>query len=241
MECIEVVKAIAEVGVLVVCAAMVITIFWLNYKRNNDKEDKKDDKLDEIMKRVQEQNDLLVKEIISGITGHTLSNEENSMLTQVEDKINEYLKIVQQETNATRVCLIRYHNGNRGMDGLSFLKMSMTNEYVKIGIKPIMSEFQNYFRSFLPHWTYELNKFGKCYIDDIEDIKETDANSYEYFTARGVEAKYGIAIKNSIGHAIGFICLEFLNKNDVDKKQVEKSLIDKQIKIETLLNLKPEN
>ena len=151
MEWLDVVKVIAEVGILIVCSAMVVTIFWLNYKRNNSKEDKKDDKLEEIMDKIQQQNDLLVKQIINGIVGHNLSTEENAILTHVEDQINDYLKDVQLKTNATRVCLVRYHNGTKGMDGLSFLKMSMTNEYVKIGIKPIMSEFQNYFRSFLPH------------------------------------------------------------------------------------------
>ena len=238
MEWIEVAKTIAELGIMIVCSALVITIFWLKYKRNNNKEDKKDDKIDDIVNRIQEQNDLLVNEIIKGVTGHTLSNEENNMLTQVEIEINECLKRVQQKTNASRVSLIRYHNGNKGMDGLSFLKMSMTNECVKIGIQPIMQEFQNYFRSFLPYWIHQLDEKGKCYIDDIEDIKDIDANSYEYFRNRGVQAKYGIAVKNSEAYSIGFICIEYLDKNDVNKEQIEKCLLDKQIKIGTLLNLK---
>lgn len=238
MEWIEVAKTIAELGIMIVCSALVITIFWLNYKRNNNKEDKKDDKIDNIVNKIQEQNDMLVNEIIKGVVGHTLSNEENNMLTQVEIQINDCLKRVQQKTNASRVSLIRYHNGNKGMDGLSFLKMSMTNECVKIGIQPIMQEFQNYFRSFLPYWIHQLDEKGKCYIDDIEDIKDIDTNSYEYFKNRGVQAKYGIAVKNTEGYSIGFICIEYLDKNDVNKEQIEKCLLDKQIKIGTLLNLK---
>ena len=190
------------------------------------------------MNKIQEQNDMLVNQIIKGVTGHTLSSEENTVLTQVELQINDCLKRVQQKTNASRVSLVRYHNGNKGMDGLSFLKMSMTNECVKIGIQPIMQEFQNYFRSFLPYWIHQLDKTGKCYIDDIEDIKDIDTNSYEYLKTRGVQAKYGIAVKNSEGYSIGFICIEYLDKNDVNKEQIEKCLLDKQIKIGTLLNLK---
>ena len=101
-----------------------------------------------------------------------------------------------------------------------------------------MQEFQNYFRSFLPYWIHQLDEKGKCYIDDIEDIKNIDANSYEYFKNRGVQAKYGIAVKNAEGYSIGFICIEYLDKNDVNKEQIEKCLLDKQIKIGTLLNLK---
>ena len=156
MEWIEVAKTIAELGIMVVCSALVVTIFWLNYKRSNNKDDKKDDKIDDIMNKIQEQNDMLVNQIIKGVTGHTLSSEENTVLTQVELQINDCLKRVQQKTNASRVSLVRYHNGNKGMDGLSFLKMSMTNECVKIGIQPIMQEFQNYFRSFLPYWIHQF-------------------------------------------------------------------------------------
>ena len=186
MEWIEVAKTIAELGIMIVCSALVVTIFWLNYKRGNNKDDKKDDKIDDIMNKIQEQNDMLVNQIIKGVTGHTLSSEENAVLTQVELQINDCLKRVQQKTNASRVSLVRYHNGNKGMDGLSFLKMSMTNECVKIGIQPIMQEFQNYFRSFLPYWIHQLDQTGKCYIDDIEDIKDIDTNSYEYLKTRGV-------------------------------------------------------
>ena len=127
MEWIEVAKTIAELGIMIVCSALVVTIFWLNYKRSNNKDDKKDDKIDDIMNKIQEQNDMLVNQIIKGVTGHTLSSEENTVLTQVELQINDCLKRVQQKTNASRVSLVRYHNGNKGMDGLSFLKMSMTN------------------------------------------------------------------------------------------------------------------
>lgn len=238
MEWIEVAKTISELGIMVVCSALVVTIFWLNYKRSNNKDDKKDDKIDDIMNKIQEQNDMLVNQIIKGVTGHTLSSEENTVLTQVELQINDCLKRVQQKTNASRVSLIRYHNGNKGMDGLSFLKMSMTNECVKIGIQPIMQEFQNYFRSFLPYWIHQLDKTGKCYIDDIEDIKEIDTNSYEYFKNRGVQAKYGISIKNKEDCPIGFMCIEYFDKKDINKEQVEKCLLDKQIKIGTLLDLK---
>lgn len=251
MDWLEVAKVVTELGIMVICSAMVVTIFWLNYKRSNSKDDNKDDKLDqitkkfqqqndEIMDKIQKQNDLLINEIIRGVTGHTLSNEENNALAQIEVQINDCLKRAQQKTNASRVYLVRYHNGNRGMDGLSFLKMSMTNESVKVGIQPTMQDFQNYFRSFLPYWVQELDEKGKCYINNIDDIKNIDNNSYEYFKNRGVQAEYGISVKNLDGCPIGFICIEYLDKSSINRDQVEKCLLDKQIKIGTLLNLKSE-
>ena len=102
MDWLEVAKVVTELGIMVICSAMVVTIFWLNYKRSNSK-DNKDDKLDqitkklqqqndEIMDKIQKQNDLLINEIIRGVTGHTLSNEENNALAQIEVQINDCLK-----------------------------------------------------------------------------------------------------------------------------------------------------
>lgn len=237
VEWLEVAKAISELGILVVCAALVVVMFWLNYKRNNKKEDDKDTKLNELMDKVQKQNDMLVQQIVSGVVKHNLSDEQNSSLTKIEKEINQYLKEIQMKTNASRVSLVRYHNGNKGLDGLSFLKMSMTNECVRMGIQPIMHEFQNYFRSFLPYWSQQLDETGICYIDDVEDVKDLDNSLYGYLKTRGVQSKYGIALRNMSDTVIGFICVEYLDKDCVNKDTVEECLRDKKLKIETLLNL----
>lgn len=237
-EWLEVAKAIGELGVFVVCAALVLLIFWLNYKRGNQKDDEKDDKMTTLVNKIQEQNDMLVNRIVQGVAGHNLSNEENSALSYVEKEINDSLKFLQSKVNASRVSLVRYHNGNKGMDGLSFLKMSMTNEAVKVGVQPIMQEFQNYFRSFLSYWCESLDCNGYCLIDDIEEIKNKDANMYEYLNTRNVKSKYGVAIHNGEDTVVGFICIEYMYDCKIDKIKLKKFLDDYQIKIETLLNLK---
>ena len=54
----------------------------------------------------------------------------------------------------------------------------------------------------------------------------------------GIKAKYGMAIKNtSTGSVIGYLCMDFINKNDIDIEQVKHCLNDKKLKIEALLNL----
>ena len=238
MDWLSVAKAIAELGVLVVCSALVVVIFWLNYKRGTEKDDKKDDNLTNIMNKIQEQNDILVNKIVSGVTGHKLTSEENSSLTCIEKEINDYLKILQSLTDASRVSLVRYHNGNRGMDGLSFLKMSMTNECVKVGIQPIMQEFQNYFRSFLSYWCESLENEDYCIINDIESIRDKDANMYTYLKSRFVKSKYGVAVHNVEGVVIGFICIEYRDLCKLSENVIKGYLKEYQLKIETLLNLK---
>ena len=54
----------------------------------------------------------------------------------------------------------------------------------------------------------------------------------------GVKAKYGIAIKNhKTGVVIGYLCMDFLNEDDVNFEQVKNCLEDKKNRIELLLNL----
>ncbi len=238
MDFIQVAESITELGLLGICGAVIITIFWLNYKRGTKKEDSKDEKLEEIMSKIQEQNDMLVSEIVNKINTHNLSDDENSNLTNIEREINSYLKKIQVNTNACRVALIRYHNGNRGMDGLSFLKMSMTNEIVKVGIQPMIQEFKNQFRSSLAYWCETLENGEICSLSDVDAVKDIDTTMYSFMNSRGVVAKYGIAIKNKEKTVIGFICVEYTHKLDINEDEIKKCLLDKQIKLETLLNLK---
>ena len=58
---------------------------------------------------------------------------------------------------------------------------------------------------------------------------------YEFFQSRGIQAVYGVPISNSDDTVIGFIYIEFMDKNQINKNQVEHCLHDKKIKIETIL------
>lgn len=256
---LNLIKPYLEVGILGLAAIFLIFFAILALKRFIDREkelidttnnhsNKSDARCDEMFKTVIEQNQQnqlllqqqlqeLTKHIINGVTTHTISAEENTTLSEKESEINACLKKTQQKTNASRVALIRFHNGGRDMNGLSFLKMSMTNECPGPGFTGIMPDFQNLFRSFFSYWCECLIKEGKCYINDIEELKDKDTTMYEYFLSRNVQAIYGIAIKNNENSIIGYIAIEFIDKNKVDIEQVEHCLHDKKIKIETILTL----
>lgn len=256
---LDLVKPYLEVGVLGLAAIFLVLFAILALRRfierekelidnTNKHSNKSDARCDEMFKTVIEQNQQnqlllqqqlqeLTKHIINGVTTHTISAEENSALSEKEVQINACLKRTQQKTNSSRVSLVRFHNGGRDMNGLSFLKMSMTNECPGPGFASIMPDFQNLFRSFFSYWCECLINTGKCYIDNIEILKEKDTTMYEYFLSRNVQAIYGIAIKNNDGSIIGFISIEFIDKSKVDMEQVEHCLHDKKIKIETILTL----
>lgn len=118
--------------------------------------------------------------------------------------------------------------------------MSMTNEVVKIGVQPFMSEFQNQFRAMFSYLVNEIDTKGYCNIGDIDELKEKDASMYEFLKIRNIQSEFGIGIKNEEGTTIGFVCIEFLNKDNVNQEKVVKSLKNKKIKIETLLSVDEE-
>ena len=115
--------------------------------------------------------------------------------------------------------------------------MSITNEQVQLGVKPLMSEFKDQFRSVLSYFVHEIHDTGHCYISDYEDLQGTDSSMYEFLRDRGVQAKFGIAIHDKNNMIIGFVCAEFLDKTKANTNIIDKCLVSKQQVFEMLLNL----
>lgn len=268
MDWFEIVRTGADIGFIVLCAGFVLwevhDLYMERKKKDaseslkNDKlEDKKEKRYDEMLDNLQEKTDELynillegqketdkryqelVDKILNGIKQpHILSEEENNKMTKMDEEIDLLLGRALQASNASRVHLVKYHNGGNDMLGNSILKMSMSNEICAAGIEHITNSFQNQLRSSFSYWVKELNETGVCYIKDIEDIKSVDDSIYQYMEQTGVKAKFGIAIRNNITNiVIGYICMDFLNKADVNLEQITHCLDDKRKKIETLLNL----
>lgn len=239
MEFAEILKAFVEVGVLGCCAVLVILMLYNNHKHNERRLDKKDDREDkgeeliqkelkDLIDVISDQNkifqeqqaknmDLMMQKIIDGVVTHTITPEENKKLAEVTSEIDNILLDIIRETGASRACLVQYHNGGRGINKQSFLKMSMTNEQVQLGVQPIIGSFKDIFRSTLAYFVKELDNTGRCYINNSDELKDKDISMYEFLSNRGVQAKYGLAIRNKEKSMnIGFICIEFNNKNCVD-------------------------
>ena len=179
----------------------------------------------------------IVKDIINGINKHHLTPEEGRSIAQVEKQINDIVKNMLVSTNASRVCIVKYHNGNKDMTGVSFLKMSMTNEVVNIGVAPLMQDFQNHFRSLLAYWCHEIDEKGECIISNTEDLIDKDITMYEYLKTRKIEAKYGVAIRDAYKNVIGFICVEYLDRYDFKEEKVKKIIKENRMILETLISL----
>lgn len=272
MEAAEIIKAYTELGVLGLCAVMMIIMFWQNFKRSHKKDDYKDEKIDKkdseiakltdsindkfakMLDLLQKQNDeyrinqqkqieeenarnqQIIDKVINGVITHTPSAEETRRLTELNETINATLEEMLYETKASRVALVQYHNGGKGVNKQSFLKMSMTNEQVATGVKPFMPDFKDQFRSVLAYFVKELNLRGFCYIDDIETLSSVDTSMYEFMKNKGVQAKYGCSIVDSSDCVIGFICVEYINKSDADRAVIENCFREHHKIFDALLN-----
>lgn len=260
MEWPTLIKEFLEIGLLGLSGCIVIYATYHNFILKNKKIEKDDDRMDEkdkknedrfdkALKLIEKQNEdyheqlfkqmeLLTNSIVNGVVTHTVSPEENEKLMKVTNEIDRQLQDIISQTDASRACLVQYHNGGRGVNKQSFLKMSMTNEQVQLGVTPIMNNFKDIFRSTLAYFVKELDESGYCYINDSNDLKETDISMYEFLSSRGVQSKYGIALNNSTKDmVIAFICIEFMDKDLVDLSKIDRVLNEKQKILETLLNL----
>lgn len=169
---------------------------------------------------------------------HVLTSEENQRMTKIDEEIDDFLEKTLIACDASRVCLVKYHNGGNDMLGNSILKMSMSNEKCAAGVIHTMSSFQNQLRSFSTFLMKELNEKGICFIEDVENLKSIDNSLYQYLKQIGIKAKYSIAIRNTKTNVvIGYFSIEYANNEHINIEQVKQCLKDKRLKIETLLNL----
>lgn len=203
-----------------------------------------ENRFDELLELIKKQNEeyqkqqnTMITQIINGVTSHVPSADDNTKLTKVTEEIDLVLNQLLKETGADRVNLVQYHNGGHGINKQAFLKMSMTNEQVKFGVKAFMQESKDQFRSILAYFVKELNDNDECYISDIEDLKNIDNSMYDYMKGKGIESKFGISIRNHEGTVVAFVSAEFINKQLVDLNKVNRALKDSRKVFETLLSL----
>ena len=139
MEWLEVAKVYTELGILGLVGVLFIVIMYQSFKRNNQKDDEKDKRIDkkddtyvqdkhnlenkfnEMIELIQQQNqeyqdqqakntELLIQSVIQGVTNHVPSPEENDKLTKISEEIDKHLQQILLQTNASRANLVQYHN-----------------------------------------------------------------------------------------------------------------------------------
>ena len=221
MEWLEFVKAIGELGILIVIAGLFL-FFYYKDKKQRDEEFK-----------------MLFDKILNKETTHVLTEEEDRMAKQIDESINARLQHIVNTLQPSRVFLIRYHNGGKGIDGIPFLKFSVTNECTSRGVRSVMMEYQNQFRACIYEVCTRLDQQGFFYMESPEAIKN-DEGSYALMLEKGYRSIYCKTITNASGYITGFLAVLYKNDNKVKEnvEQITEILEEETTSISALLTVK---
>lgn len=221
MEWLEITKAIGELGILIVIAGLFL-FFYYKDKTARDEEFK------------QLFNALIDKET------HILTEKEDRLAKQVDKSITAELQEITNTLQPTRTLLVRYHNGGKDMNGLSFLKLSVTNECANTGVRPVINEYQGQFRSSINEVCSEIDRVGYMNIPNREIIKNKDRGTYDLMVAKNTRSSYSYALRNNTGYIIGFVSLIYYEDNLVKEnpEQIKEIMSKKATEISTLLSVK---
>ena len=234
----EIVDSIIKYGSTpVLIAALVFIVIWFaRYLKDIS------DKQQEISQRSEERTSELFKMIkeVGDNTKHIHPVPEEEENRRCNDLVMSLLNCLREKSGANRVSCFIYHNGGYSVTGRSFQKMSMLYEVVDGKTVSVMNSFQNVPRTMFFTLTQKLSEQGRYDISDIEDIKETDAITYQTFYARGAKAAYCGVIKDSRKNILGFIVVEYTVDKCDDEEKTKNLIKNKVSKISAALEVDPE-
>jgi len=225
MDGISIAQSIAELGILVVIAGIFL---WIVIKNNK----KQDEFNAQLFKTVIEQMKLCAG-------GHVLTEEEDKTAVRIDNAIQGLIQKATSDLHCARIMVVRYHNGGKDMNSVSFLKLSVTNESVNYGYKPVMTEFQNQFRSIVGYPVKQIEISGHSYVEDIENIKEYDIGTYELLKSRNVRSYYAQGLVNTNGYNVGAVLVLYHNGDNYQEnhEEIHKYLSHLSDQISGLLNV----
>lgn len=234
MEWMEIVKAITELGIMAVICGIFL---WQNNKdrKNHSNESSK------LFETLLQQYEQTFNKMLNSFNpdGHVLTEEEDRRALEIDRAIDDYLKQMIINTKATRSFVVRYHNGGKDMAAIPFLKCSITNEMTNAGVKPIMGEFQNQFRSIMAGVCEEIDRKGYSYITPDKKSELIDPATVELMKDRGIKCMYCRALRNQNNYIIGLVAVTFMidNQEKPNEEIIDLCLKDKSQKISALLCL----
>ena len=234
MEWMEIVKAITELGIMAVICGIFL---WQNNKdrKNHSSENSK------LFETLLQQYEQTFNKMLNSFNpdGHVLTEEEDRKALEIDRAIDDYLKQMIINTKATRSFVVRYHNGGKDMAAIPFLKCSITNEMTNAGVKPIMGEFQNQFRSIMAGVCEEIDRKGYSYITPDKKSELIDPATVELMKDRGIKYMYCRALRNQNNYIIGLVAVTFMidNQEKPNEEIIDLCLKDKSQKISALLCL----
>ena len=197
-----------------------------------------------IIKRNREQEekiDSLYTRIDKLMTKMSGGNDDNDLTSKFKDyaenanKIQILLYHILRSFNADRVSIYEFHNGGKNLAGIEFKKSSNTYEAVELEIKPIIKEMQNLPISINPLWSKLLATRLAIKVSSVNNLDDEFLKSY--LEAQSIKTYYSMLLVDYDSSPIGFISLEFYNKERELTDHEFNEFENISIKISTLINI----
>lgn len=109
-EILNVVKAIGEVGVLVVIAAVFIYMVYTNWKLKQERDKNDTSSFKKLISDIQQQNNELIQKVIEANQSKTITPEQFTEHSKATQKIDEALERARLNNDASRCALVQFHN-----------------------------------------------------------------------------------------------------------------------------------
>ena len=240
-----IISLVLENGFMAIASAIVLYVFLKNQVATKKREIEQEKQTKEEREQRSREFTLLIENLVEQTNKNKISIhsiEEDEFQEEVNNCITDSLKKLRASTQADRAIFVRYHNGVYDLAGNSVIKMSTTNEDVKVGISPMAPFLQNQYRSFFNYWCATIRDSGKIILEDVNELIMRNENPmYEFMKARGVQAAAGHAIYDNNKNVIGFIMIEYMSSIPLPLKQIESCLNDKATKISAFMLLSKDN
>jgi hypothetical protein len=170
-----------------------------------------------------------------------LHDYEMNMRMQNSAALNSLVVQLMYETNADRVLLAEYHNGSANVNGIPFLKWSVTFESFtdNMGFS-VANDYQQQQITLYPFITHiGENYLYRGFVE--EDLKKID-KSYAYkLLSHGIEYLIVSQIVNNTGSKCGMLILEYTDASVIDANLVKQRLHKASQECASLLTLSRKN
>lgn len=166
---------------------------------------------------------------------------EMNMRLKNSSALNNLVVQLMYETNADRVLLAEYHNGSANVNGIPFLKWSVTFESFtdNMGFS-VANDYQQQQITLYPFITHiGENYLYRGFVED--DLKKID-RSYAYkLLSHGIEYLIVSQIVNNTGSKCGMLILEYTDASVIDANLVKQRLHKASQECASLLTLSRKN
>ena len=216
-EVAETAKMIAEFGILIVSAAVLIlfsiTMFLMIKNQNKH-----------LLEKILQQGEVvdLKKE---KLTQERVTNHLNTR-HNVNMQVNVIIQKLLQDTSADVVMVVEFHNGEYNLGGLPLAKMTQTFETVMPYVKSSAHDIKSLGTGLFPSLMKSLFSDGKMIVSDIEEIKDSAQALYQTLTLQNVTSFYFQAIHDIHSRLIGFlgVCYCGNHKSNLQDEELIKNI-----------------